>query len=812
MPKPKKGTPLSLPFHIRHTSNSPQVTWPSNTLPVEIFTLIVSYLPRSNIQNLRLVNKEFDQKVSEALFRVVVVPFRPEIYGITPEPILSNEALQGSIMLQDKGMRVFQGFGRWIQKFAMSFEIDHNRLANPPVKSDQEAITTFWGIYKWPFKVYNRYSQLEGLEQTADETRTMAKALMFIESAKELGLSIDAGLGWLAGPDINTRVAERGDKLAVFGASRFVPEQKPKPGRHGKSSSASTSAEPGNGTFSQYERMLQEAGYDENRESALRLLLETEDLGTLPHTEPQVDTSAWDSFGIQPPQQTVPEAWRRLRRPLGGTNGSESTNDGVLALGSSSLTDEDDDAFDTLDNQAAATYSYPTKLLKGKNEGFSLKPNDLSNAQREMLLEMEWAQNAFMQSWAIAIIDNYKTFNQIRTLTIARLPSRHLPTLRREDFWDSLPQLSTLSLAIIPDWREVRKEATTWVEDNRIAPSKAVAAVYDLLSQQISRRKNIKTLHFEWLCGGEYAPGLFSRNQHILPAPFVSEAMRMVNRAQQYHPVKLPYIEHLSLKNCWLSPHIMFRLLMPMKEKAALQSITFDSVSLTASILANAAPNPITPAAVAQNAAHLVPVQPAGPINANVLNNWMGAMNGQVQAAVAPPPAAPVVNADLNWFEPPRSGSWADVIDHLTPGSNLEAIRYSRDIGPEPEPRPATNLSKLSFTSCGYVRVPLDFDQTILDPPQAAPQQAGNVAKRMNDIDGFMMKPQDPLLAVIVNHISQAEAATLQNAWSMETCWRDKHPELLADAQLDGAMNAGYGRFQGSIEVARPPNKITRDY
>jgi hypothetical protein len=85
------------------------LTWPAGLLPVEIFTLIINYLPRSSIQNLRLVNKEFDRKVVEVLFKVVVVPFRPEIYGITPETTPTNDGPQGSVMLQDKGMRVFQG-------------------------------------------------------------------------------------------------------------------------------------------------------------------------------------------------------------------------------------------------------------------------------------------------------------------------------------------------------------------------------------------------------------------------------------------------------------------------------------------------------------------------------------------------------------------------------------------------------------------------------------------------------------------------------------------------------------------------------
>jgi hypothetical protein len=54
---------------------------------------------------MRLVNKEFDSKICQALFKVVVVPFRPEIYGITSD----GESPQSAVMLQDKGMRVFQG-------------------------------------------------------------------------------------------------------------------------------------------------------------------------------------------------------------------------------------------------------------------------------------------------------------------------------------------------------------------------------------------------------------------------------------------------------------------------------------------------------------------------------------------------------------------------------------------------------------------------------------------------------------------------------------------------------------------------------
>lgn len=59
---------------------------------------------------MRLVNHDFEQKVSEHLFRVVVVPFRPEIYGISgaSDPRVTERL--GAVMLQDKGMRVFEGF------------------------------------------------------------------------------------------------------------------------------------------------------------------------------------------------------------------------------------------------------------------------------------------------------------------------------------------------------------------------------------------------------------------------------------------------------------------------------------------------------------------------------------------------------------------------------------------------------------------------------------------------------------------------------------------------------------------------------
>ena len=791
--------------------------WPQSMLPTEIFELIIEYLPRTSIQNMRCVNKEFEEKVSAYLFKVVVVPFEPEIYGITPEPALAgitdtqtraNGMPQASVMLQDKGMRVFQGFGRHIRKFAMSFEFDEKKLANPPIKSDQEAISTFWGIYRWPFKKYNRYAQLEGLEQTADETRTMAKALRFIHTANELGLSIDGGLGWLAGPDVNQKVAERGGKVSVFGESKFVPEDPPNVmKRAGKAVTSSSNRILGQeGPRAILRRMLEECGHQGPAlEAALQVMQDGEHVGSyhLPDDpRPSALSSASSSVNAEtltlvpnptPTAGSTPDGSRTFTPTslfaAGRYDGDRTGSDWVQA------TDSDSDSFDG-DLQPHTTAA--SKIAKAKPEPCPLKPIDLTNAQREMLLEIEWAQRAFMQSYAIAIIDNPNTFDRIETLTIARIPNRHLPILRREDFWDALPHLTKLSLGVIPDWRDVVKLPTSWVQDIKLAPSQSVSGVFQLLQDQISRRDNIKKLHFEWIGGGEEAPGLFARNQQILAAPLVPKALDMVHRSYVAQLLTLPHIEHLSLKNCWISPHILTRFGLALK-KESLKTFTFDSVSLTASLALNAQPGPLTHGA----ANH---VQQAAANNLLLNLQQVGAQN----AFALPPPGLPAPQANFNvtppWLMPPRVGSWAAIIDTLTPGNTLAQIRYSRNYDLyEPEPRVAGSITTLEFKSCGYVRLPLDFDQTALDPPAPPPAQAQGVSKRISDLDSMMMKPHDYTMGLIVNHMSEVETQTLENAFNMYVGWGPSRSILYLESVTDGIANAGHGRFDGLIWRPRVP-------
>ncbi|KAK6605683.1 f-box domain-containing protein [Botrytis cinerea] len=739
------------------TVTTGQNGWPPHRLPVEIFNLIIKNLPRSTIHKMRLVNHEFEANVSEYLFKYVVVPFRPEIYGIASEPSTSHS----SILLQDKGMRIFQGFGRHIRHFAMSFEVDIAKLTKPPVKHNHDTITTFWGSYKWPFQEYNRYAQLEGLEQKADETRTMTKAFQFVVAAEELGLSIDGGLGWLAGPDVNHKVIQRGEKPAVFGSTRFEPESEPAPKQSMRPHQVTPPfrTELLNDTRSLLQRVFQESGYGGEQINQYLSLSHPNGGPASAHTQDGVPHA---------PSIPYTDFEEGIARILGNHFGSgnpavvdeeEDDDDERLNAEDRVSTDGEDES----NGQSEGNVSNNVPERSGFNaalgrkprltsKGIPLKPNDLTCAQKEMLLELEWAQRAFMQTFTIAVIDSPVTFAGVKKLTIARLPNRHLPNLIRDDFWNSLPNLLELSLGIIPDWRELVKLPTSWVQDIKLRPSKAVTGVFQLLSKQISRRQQIESLHFEWVGGGD------------------------------------------------------------------LESLTLDSVSLTAFI--RPGQHPMPRANHQQNAlAQAMAVDMAA--NMGFANNHHLAAHAALfppnMPAVPPflaaaPPATqlPVVTTNSNsqpeWLNEPRNGSWAQVIDNLSPGIRLADLRHSNESSAEPQPKTQSSLKQLVFKSCGYARLPLEFNQSAIH--EGGGEQRGSVpagvTKRINDYESIMMKPGDSLLASITNAMSDLEVEVLQNVWNMTLGWGNLPTQLTTEANHDGILRAGLGRFNGFIVAAAP--------
>lgn len=115
--------------------------WPMDALPTELFEKIAGDLARDDILNMRLVNHEFEKKVSGFLFKAVVVPFRRQIYGITTRKMTSKKA---AVYYADEdtaeengnkdgphdhdGMEVFKAWGPHIKKFAISFEFDESEI------------------------------------------------------------------------------------------------------------------------------------------------------------------------------------------------------------------------------------------------------------------------------------------------------------------------------------------------------------------------------------------------------------------------------------------------------------------------------------------------------------------------------------------------------------------------------------------------------------------------------------------------------------------------------------------------------------
>ena len=133
--------------YFQHPLGPSGAGWPTSAyscgehpqaLPVEIFELVGSFLPRDSIQNMRLVNREFERKISCLAFKSVVVPFKPKIYetagrqmsakamGKLKEPIGDGYNAREN-HVQD-GMRVFEQWGPEIKRFALTFEVAEGQV------------------------------------------------------------------------------------------------------------------------------------------------------------------------------------------------------------------------------------------------------------------------------------------------------------------------------------------------------------------------------------------------------------------------------------------------------------------------------------------------------------------------------------------------------------------------------------------------------------------------------------------------------------------------------------------------------------
>ncbi|ROT41265.1 hypothetical protein SODALDRAFT_271060 [Sodiomyces alkalinus F11] len=799
-------------------------SWPSGTIPIEIFDHISSYLSRLDVKNLRLVNKEFEENVSAKYFRSVVVPFKAEMYTsahrLAADRASWDHQSQGlsrpGTLLSD-GMRIFQSFGQHIVRFALSLELDEDTLAYPPTKPTQKAIPTYWGIYRWPHDSYMRYTELEGLEQAADETASLKDALQCLSQVRELALCCDAGLGYLCGPDRNPDCPPK--PHPVFGL-RNKPYQarqrrQERMGLAAKPATKPAFENPHDFKYNVLASMVRSAGYAEPQvRDAVNVLLWTERTSLM---------------GIDVDERTISAP--SIETPDGFAEG---------------VTNHDT--------------SHP------------LQPRWLTRAQQELLLELEWVHRALIQSYIIAVIDNSRAslFQSLTTLTVAKIPSSHVFMFQRNDFWQSLPSLNVVSFAVVPDWRNVAKIAPGCLQDISVSPVDSVSHVFTLLQEFVGRQRNITSLHFEWLCGGEFAPGLYQRNRYVLPAPLCMPTW-MVHPDAAKSPdqlLSLPFVNHLSLKNCYATPHVFVQVLRTMALES-LQRLELESVSLTGRPMTTEQLEPVAaqanqPAVNAALAALIEPdpthqnQNPGGGVQAwfqavqaatqNPFNPGQGTFGNNLHqqqhpvlshlneaaggASSFPAPAWPATTPAR--LTRPSLFSWDGIIDHFTPGPNMaDLISSGRakfvsqpstdpDISMDFLPQPGNlrrqqheyKLNRMTFRSCGYVGVAAPFIDTRSVLPDGSPwEEPFEINARRKVLAPYVQQCSDKLAAKIVNWLRPQEHHNLCDAFGMGTKWTNWYDaHVIQAAKLDGIMDPGRGRFSGDIVGAKSPPFSPRSF
>lgn len=348
--------------------------------------------------------------------------------------------------------------------------------------------------------------------------------------------------------------------------------------------------------------------------------------------------------------------------------------------------------------------------------GPSIVPSSLRKEQKEWLLETQWAQQAFLESYMLAIIDNGRIFGKVTSLKITKLSSRFLPMLARRVFWDALPCLADVTLHVAADWRTVDKDNAGMAAIRPQRPSEAVRIFHkDILRDHISTKESIRKLNIGWCGGGEHAEGMYARNTNLLPAPITQLDHCTANSS--IFGLVFKSVEHLILYNCWISPPTLEGLVRSHSSKA-LKKLTLDSVSMTAhpkfppangqggaaAQLAQAAMmlqaqngNAVPPIAAGGFAAHIAQIGPAAIQNATpqqlaaLQQQWnqhmqnvqqLFAANPNMNANANPPfnhinlnapllpgnpvafqglPQQTVITTNQDWTDGHREGSWPQV-------------------------------------------------------------------------------------------------------------------------------------------------------
>ena len=601
----------------------------------------------------------------------------------------------------------------------------------------------------------------------------MTEALSNLSKLIVLGLSVESGLGWISGPDQSDRASIFKTKPEVFGSKYLCPDAQMREMRATwrklRNHNRSIRGMDKNLLQPLLQVIERQAGDVTDVMSLVRnatgvRLLSGAVRGRPTHVLDMDSSDDNHSGGFSSSEDSSSD--RELAIPLmfRGIDIAVVHSRANASVGAQNMNVN-------LNANAPVNNLMQLQSISNRNQGMfanePLIPRNPNPAQREWLLETEWAQRAFVSSYCLAIMDNASTFQNVRTLTIARLSSRFLDVIQRQDMWEALSNIESLTLMVSPDWRDVVKQHGGFVGLPALWPSEACKKVFNFLETCIAGAENIKNLKVGWIGGGEHATGIYARNKHILPAPVIGmEGSVHVIPSARSIPAKilsLPFVENLTLVNCWFLPHTLKAFVSEMSQ-TELQVLKLESVSLTAEIPSK----------------HL---QGTTDATEDVVS-----------------PTATAATGKYAWLTATiRKGSWGDVIDNITPGDNLLHKRFEHGYGEAESVKsaPPEGLRRIEFESCGYTRLlgMKNFDQSAL-PPVADIDTTSPLLKRAHELAPVVMATDDPLLGQIVPSMEKAESDVLETAFGMRMGWTG---EKKYENREDGQPVGGSGRFSGVV-------------
>lgn len=779
--------------------------WP-NDLPVDIFILITRYLSHQDVCNLRLVNSTFESILVPVIFRSVVTKFGRSMFDVNLGR-WEKKPPEGSI---------FQKYGMEIHKFGISFEIDLEGLRTASPKVIQKTQSSWWGKYDWPVPKYPRFKSLEVLENLADHLPLLRGAFKDLTNVSELALCVDSGHGWLNGPDVSDLAVwnlrcSKGCK--VFGKTFQAEDKWHQYGRNEIFKWAQINT---------INEALKSLTYDSHMEQwmpesqflksvAIRdfdsyvVQSEQSDVdpdrhtgGTVPPTSPNAAVPNWawqapvptlNHMNIVPNPMHVHLITRATHR---GPYGNFTRQNPRNRIKKGEVIQPQWPVIYNGHNLSAETGGHcsfvQNKLADPRT--FPVQPGQLTEAQAQWLMETVWAQRAFLSAYTTAILTNKANFKQVHSLHIAKISSGLLPSLEQRELWQALPNLRTLKVLVSPDWRTEYIPGDQSFQTNMlISPVQASIKFADFLHRYVSRIEHLSTLTIGFIGGGERATGLLARNQHILPAPITFDPRSWltdhVTKPDLNTMISFNHIKNLIIENSWLSP-FMLESFMAKSKDTSLRHLTLDSVSLTTA-------------------------------NSQRTNTPMTTLEDGLKPEYAP----------ASWLQEhlPSEYCWPAVIDRLTPGVTFSQLKYDTGLidpiqVPPPEPSFRGNVEKLTFKSCGYVKISgvpqTEFNQNGLVMPNTNPRDHGlnaregvlREARGLGEMCGnatatVMMREKDPQghewfgLGRLTQCIHPVEKRVLEEAWQMRFGWGDDMERF--GAVEDGCFEGGTGRFSGEV-------------